>query len=207
MTEVKSEPQGGEKRSALSAVGEENGGAKELPKRRTKSRRQSQGLARQRPAHHVFTLQYSERSVHLSPVLAHACLTCYAVIFAASLLTSLSLGYALGVQSSRANAKATSNKPKSKKPESPKDTQQSDSEEEDVADGDLSAVKPGFMEPCKMVRILTAVAEDQTHGEPCRFSLFGRTWACLRGKSRHSKLIDGQLCSYQLISGVTLRCS
>ena len=27
----------------------------------------------------------------------------------------------------------------------------SDSEEEDLADGDLSAVKPGMLEPCKLV--------------------------------------------------------
>lgn len=29
----------------------------------------------------------------------------------------------------------------------------SESEEEDAADGDLAAVKPGFMEQCKLVRL------------------------------------------------------
>ena len=61
------------------------------------------------------------------------------------------MGYAIG---SRAAETTASTVPAStSKPAKPQEKQDadSDSEEEDLADGDLSAVQPGFMEPCKMV--------------------------------------------------------
>ena len=64
------------------------------------------------------------------------------------------MGFALGARS----AQTTKGPRPSTSPTAPaksKDAQEdSDSEEEDVADGDLSAVKPGLMEPCKMVSSL-----------------------------------------------------
>lgn len=86
-------------------------------------------------------------------------LTCTLVVFAASLLASLSVGYALGAWSSDSKKKgiAQASAPNS---EPAKDSQEgSDSEEEDAADGDLSAVKPGFLEPCKLVSRMLSRSE------------------------------------------------
>ncbi|KAI0359172.1 peptidyl-tRNA hydrolase II [Trametes cingulata] len=86
--------------------------------------------------------------------------TAQSVVFAVSLVASLSAGYALGAWTSHSKAKATQSggsasdavKPAKDVPRSQEE--ESDSEEEDLADGDLSAVKPGFMEPCKMVLVV-----------------------------------------------------
>ncbi|PSR71307.1 hypothetical protein PHLCEN_2v12821 [Hermanssonia centrifuga] len=79
------------------------------------------------------------------------------IITAAALIAaSLGVGYAFGLKSAPT--------PHPPKPEvSPKippqqeipphtnDSESDSEEEDDVADGDLSAVKPGFLEPCKLV--------------------------------------------------------
>lgn len=84
-------------------------------------------------------------------------LTWLPVVFAVSLLASLSAGYALGALTSKGNTASTANASAAPKPNQDAQpiqdaqSEESDSEEEDVADGDLSAVKPGFLEPCKMV--------------------------------------------------------
>ncbi|KZT06762.1 PTH2-domain-containing protein [Laetiporus sulphureus 93-53] len=76
---------------------------------------------------------------------------------AVALVTSFSVGYALGVKS----AAASSSKHKPGQNASSADASavqeaiKEDSEDEgNAADGDLSAVKPGFMEPCKLVLIV-----------------------------------------------------
>lgn len=85
------------------------------------------------------------------------------VVFAVSLLASLSAGYALGALTGQGNTASTADvsaapKPtqdaqpnRDAQPNQDAQSEESDSEDEDVADGDLSAVKPGFLEPCKMV--------------------------------------------------------
>ncbi|KAJ3526130.1 hypothetical protein NM688_g8298 [Phlebia brevispora] len=62
--------------------------------------------------------------------------------------TSLYVGYALGLRSAAARQTEL---PNAKPAEAHPDTED---EEEEVADGDLSAVKPGFMEPCKLVLVV-----------------------------------------------------
>ncbi|KAI0768512.1 peptidyl-tRNA hydrolase PTH2-domain-containing protein [Trametes elegans] len=82
--------------------------------------------------------------------------TAQSVVFAVSLLASLSAGYALGAWKSHEKSvppTSTSAGTVEKKPaEEPQED--SESEEEDLADGDLSAVKPGFLEPCKLVLVV-----------------------------------------------------
>ncbi|KAI0374399.1 PTH2-domain-containing protein [Pilatotrama ljubarskyi] len=83
--------------------------------------------------------------------------TAQSVVFAVSLLASLSAGYALGAWTShgKVNAAHSEEPPKVASVKPTKDVQsESDSEEEDLADGDLSAIKPGFLEPCKMVLVV-----------------------------------------------------
>ena len=133
----------------------------EVGKRRwTKSRGSEGGLARRMPTRHVFN--QPNRSVDTPSTRTCASLTCILVVFAASLLASLSVGhalgasrsvgYALGAWSTGTKNKGTNEAPPPK-PKAAADSQEdSDSEEEDVADGDLSAVKPGLLEPCKLVR-------------------------------------------------------
>ncbi|KAI9066638.1 peptidyl-tRNA hydrolase II [Trametes sanguinea] len=79
------------------------------------------------------------------------------VVFAASLLASLSAGYALGAWSSSQgkgkNAPAVASTDQVKPP-AREAGEDSESEDEEVADGDLSAVKPGFLEPCKLVLVV-----------------------------------------------------
>ncbi|KAI8995338.1 peptidyl-tRNA hydrolase PTH2-domain-containing protein [Trametes punicea] len=82
--------------------------------------------------------------------------TAQSVIFAVSLLASLSAGYALGAWTSgHGNKVASGSRPASEEVQSAKQAQEeSDREDEDLADGDLSSVKPGFLEPCKMVLVV-----------------------------------------------------
>ena len=58
------------------------------------------------------------------------------------------MGYWLGLSNA---GKSSVTPPPADKPLPPA-PEEEDSDEEDVADGDLSAVKPGSMEPCKLVR-------------------------------------------------------
>ncbi|CDO72444.1 hypothetical protein BN946_scf184977.g145 [Trametes cinnabarina] len=82
--------------------------------------------------------------------------TAQSVIFAVSLLASLSAGYALGAWSSSEGTVLEAPNTNEVKPQPTKatDVDMSESDEEDLADGDLSAVKPGFLEPCKMVLVV-----------------------------------------------------
>ncbi|KAI0082246.1 peptidyl-tRNA hydrolase II [Panus rudis PR-1116 ss-1] len=88
------------------------------------------------------------------------------VIFTGVILvaTSLGIGYGLGVKSAASTA-TTSNTSTTEKAVSQNDIKRTepsaeeagsdiDSDEEDVADGDLAAVKPGFLEPCKLVLVV-----------------------------------------------------
>jgi hypothetical protein len=71
------------------------------------------------------------------------------VITAAALVaSSFVVGYTAGKNT---QPEATGSNSHSTKEQSQRNENESDNEEEDVADGDFSAVKPGFMEPCKMV--------------------------------------------------------
>ena len=79
-------------------------------------------------------------------------LTGSSVVFAVSLLASLSAGYALGAWSSHAKSPEPKAPAAAKPDASTKAQDESDSDEEEVADGDLSAVKPGVFENCKLVR-------------------------------------------------------
>ncbi|PCH33427.1 peptidyl-tRNA hydrolase II [Wolfiporia cocos MD-104 SS10] len=67
--------------------------------------------------------------------------------------TSLSVGYALGARSAAAKS---SSKPGSADVPAQKraDEDEESDDEGDVADGDLSSVKPGFMEECKLVLVV-----------------------------------------------------
>ncbi|KAH9890925.1 peptidyl-tRNA hydrolase II [Cubamyces lactineus] len=86
--------------------------------------------------------------------------TAQSVVFAASLVASLSAGYVLGAWVNHGrkigNESAPVPPPVSDvaKPTKKDDEEESESEEEDLADGDLSAIKPGFLEPCKMVLVV-----------------------------------------------------
>lgn len=68
-------------------------------------------------------------------------------------LTSLGIGYWLGVSGTGKHSAAS---PPADKPLPPA-PEEVESEEEDVADGDLSAVKASFMEPCKLVCLVMCV--------------------------------------------------
>ncbi|EKM60874.1 uncharacterized protein PHACADRAFT_247082, partial [Phanerochaete carnosa HHB-10118-sp] len=79
---------------------------------------------------------------------------------AALVATSLGLGYAWGVKvasGSKSSSKrhAGSNLGDPATPQTIQDEEiDSEMEEEDLADGDLSSVKPGLLEPCKMVLVV-----------------------------------------------------
>ncbi|KAI0936069.1 hypothetical protein AcV5_004303 [Taiwanofungus camphoratus] len=78
-------------------------------------------------------------------------LTTSQIITAVALVaTSLSVGYAVGVKSA-ASAPARSLDSRNKPVPQNADVEVESDEEEEEADGDLSAVKPGFMEQCKLV--------------------------------------------------------
>ncbi|GBE78132.1 peptidyl-tRNA hydrolase PTH2-domain-containing protein [Sparassis latifolia] len=78
----------------------------------------------------------------------------------AFIATWLSIGYAIGAKTaSSAPLKKSGGQLPAPPTPAPKNTEdvedEADSEgEEEVADGDLSAVKPGFLEPCKLVLIV-----------------------------------------------------
>ncbi len=72
---------------------------------------------------------------------------------AAITLVALSAGYAFGARSATTRVQQTKPGPPSQElPQTTKDAKdESESEEEDLADGDLASVKPGLLEPCKLV--------------------------------------------------------
>ncbi|KAI0932486.1 hypothetical protein AcW2_001103 [Taiwanofungus camphoratus] len=81
-------------------------------------------------------------------------LTTSQIITAVALVaTSLSVGYAVGVKSA-ASAPARSLDSRNKPVPRNADVEVESDEEEEEADGDLSAVKPGFMEQCKLVLVV-----------------------------------------------------
>ncbi|KAI0936067.1 hypothetical protein AcV5_004303 [Taiwanofungus camphoratus] len=81
-------------------------------------------------------------------------LTTSQIITAVALVaTSLSVGYAVGVKSA-ASAPARSLDSRNKPVPQNADVEVESDEEEEEADGDLSAVKPGFMEQCKLVLVV-----------------------------------------------------
>lgn len=81
----------------------------------------------------------------------------YTVITTVALVaTSLSVGYAIGVNSASAKRPGADGKSGASKPrENEEGDEDEEEDEEEVADGDLSAVNPRFLEPCKMVNICT----------------------------------------------------
>jgi len=115
-------------------------------------------------------------------------LNTFAVATLAALsLASLGAGYLLGARSKsvvvdsvtptppEATPAAAENIP-STETSKPQDADSEDDEEdEDIADGDLSAISAGFMEPCKMV-CLTNLGRDFILMQMDRSSLCGRTW-------------------------------
>ncbi|KAI0085616.1 peptidyl-tRNA hydrolase PTH2-domain-containing protein [Irpex rosettiformis] len=82
---------------------------------------------------------------------------------AALVASSLAIGYAVGYSSRSApttqpketvkDAEESASTTSISKQQSVEE-EYSDSEEEEAADGDLSAVKPGFLEPCKLVLVV-----------------------------------------------------
>ncbi|TBU64837.1 peptidyl-tRNA hydrolase II [Dichomitus squalens] len=83
--------------------------------------------------------------------------TTQSVVFAVALATSLSAGFALGAWATyRERHAAEPRAPSATKPEPSKNAREDSDEEveEEEADGDLSAVKPEFLEPCKMVLVV-----------------------------------------------------
>lgn len=71
---------------------------------------------------------------------------------------SLSVGYALGASFARpVGVKSSHPTTKSEQHKAqvtpPKEKEDDSEEEEDVADGDLTQVKPGMFEECKLVRV------------------------------------------------------
>ncbi|RDX56103.1 PTH2-domain-containing protein [Lentinus brumalis] len=80
--------------------------------------------------------------------------TAQSVVFAVSLLASLSAGYALGAWSSHLKPLEPKASPPAKPEPSTEAQDESDSDEEEAADGDLSAVKPGLFEPCKLALVV-----------------------------------------------------
>ncbi|RPD63174.1 peptidyl-tRNA hydrolase II [Lentinus tigrinus ALCF2SS1-6] len=88
--------------------------------------------------------------------------TAQSVVFAVSLLASLSAGYALGAWSSHVKS-PESKAPAADTPDASTEAQDdSESDEEEVADGDLSAVKPGLFENCKLALVVRTDLEMST---------------------------------------------
>ncbi|KAH9947656.1 peptidyl-tRNA hydrolase PTH2-domain-containing protein [Amylocystis lapponica] len=83
--------------------------------------------------------------------------------------TSLSVGYALGARSAVAVSPDKSTSPPVAGSQEPTESDADSDGEEEVADGDLSAVKPGFMEPCKLVCFIVCASIAKAHGlaGPC----------------------------------------
>lgn len=96
---------------------------------------------------------------------------------AALVATSLGLGYAWGVKTASGSKSSTKRREESKTAEvaTPKvlqdENSDSEMEEEDLADGDLSSVKPGFLEPCKMVRLPRVPLYKPSY-------TYARFWSC-----------------------------
>ncbi|KIP11487.1 hypothetical protein PHLGIDRAFT_124884 [Phlebiopsis gigantea 11061_1 CR5-6] len=83
------------------------------------------------------------------------------IITAAALVaSSLAIGYAIGVKSATSLSPETSSQAKTPASEDASNVEPQDEgsdsevEEEDLADGDLSAVKPGYFEQCKLVLVV-----------------------------------------------------
>ena len=76
----------------------------------------------------------------------------------ALVLTSLGLGYQLGTLSNGNSAVTPSIDPKPEPKESAEKAEDEnvdeDEELEDIADGDLGSISAGFLEPCKLVRLV-----------------------------------------------------
>ncbi|CCM02190.1 uncharacterized protein FIBRA_04269 [Fibroporia radiculosa] len=68
--------------------------------------------------------------------------------------TSLGVGYAIGAKSASNVASQNSPAPPPLVISAPPPAEDDSDHEEDVADGDLSSVKPGFLEPCKLVLVV-----------------------------------------------------
>jgi PTH2 family peptidyl-tRNA hydrolase len=76
------------------------------------------------------------------------------ILSAASLLVGYYIGKFHSISTTKGKEKVQDDKPHN----SVKDVEHQDEDEEDegdIADGDLSAIQPGFLEPCKMVRCFT----------------------------------------------------
>lgn len=74
-----------------------------------------------------------------------------AVILGGALaVASLSLGYYLGERSTISRFQLPS---KSVEVQKEEEIDEEDDEDESMADGDLSTIKAGFIEPCKLVRL------------------------------------------------------
>ncbi|KZT74840.1 PTH2-domain-containing protein [Daedalea quercina L-15889] len=69
----------------------------------------------------------------------------------ALIAASLGIGYALGVNTA---TKSSATSLPADKPLPPAPAEENSDDEGDVADGDLSAVKPSFLEPCKLVLVV-----------------------------------------------------
>ncbi len=93
-----------------------------------------------------------------------------------SLIASLSAGFALGALTSKGNAPSATEPLASPKPTEDAQSEESASEEEDVADGDLSAVKPGFLEPCKMVDDICSLGSRVVNTFLVRYWSSALTW-------------------------------
>ena len=81
-------------------------------------------------------------------------------VVAAVALVALSIGYAFGARSATSRLHAEQSKSKStgqdeqrNPPNDVKNDEESDNDEGEVADGDLSSIKAGLLEPCKLVRL------------------------------------------------------
>ena len=79
----------------------------------------------------------------------------------ALVLTSLGIGYQLGTLSNSNPAATPSNDTKEFIPEPRKKVEKTedenlddDEDEEDTSDGDLGSISAGFLEPCKLVRLI-----------------------------------------------------
>ncbi|KAL4243181.1 peptidyl-tRNA hydrolase [Abortiporus biennis] len=71
----------------------------------------------------------------------------------ALVVASLSVGYALGVQSKKSEV-GHEKKLDKPLPEPPTPEEDESDEEEEAADGDLSSIKPGYLEQCKLVLVV-----------------------------------------------------
>ena len=79
----------------------------------------------------------------------------------ALVLASLGLGYQLGTLSKSNPVVTPSNdtkpepKERAEKAENVNEDEDEDEDLEDISDGDLGSISAGFLEPCKLVRLIT----------------------------------------------------